>query len=125
MCPAAVGKPIGLTEMIYQVKRELLSHEAREKDPVPIFAVDEVEIEASVQVSRGGEGGINIQVLSLGITGSQAATQTVRVTLKPILSREELIAEVQKRTPELFDKMAEQTQALLKGAQEEGGLDYA
>ena len=125
MCPAARGKPIGLTEMIYQVKRELLSHEAREKDPVPIFAVDEVEIEASVQVSRGGEGGINIQVLSLGITGSQAATQTVRVTLKPILSREELIAEVQKRTPELFDKMAEQTQALLKGAQEEGGLDYA
>lgn len=116
MCPAAADKPIGLAEMIYQVKRELLSRETRERDPVPLFAVDEIEIETAVAVSREGEGGINIHVLSLGIKGSETATQTVRVTLKPVLSREELISDVQKHTPALFDKMAEQARVLLKNA---------
>ena len=123
MCPTAGSKPIGLTEMIYQVKRELLSTEARAEDPVPLFAVDEIEIEASVAVSRGGEGGINIQVLSLGITGSETATQTVRVTLKPILTREELITDLQEHAPARFDEMAEQARALLKGTPE-GDLHY-
>jgi hypothetical protein len=33
---------------------------------VPLFAVEEIQIEVAVAVSRSGAGGINIQVFSLG-----------------------------------------------------------
>jgi hypothetical protein len=43
MSPAPTAKPIGLTELIYQVKKELLSSESRRGDPVPLFAVEEIQ----------------------------------------------------------------------------------
>ena len=52
-------KSIGLTELIYQVKRELLGSESRQNDPVPLFAVDEIELEVAITVSREGQAGIN------------------------------------------------------------------
>ena len=111
-------KSIGLTELIYQVKRELLSSESRQNDPVPLFAVDEIELEVAITVSREGQAGINIQVFSLGGGASRADAQTVRVKLKPLRTREELIADLQKRDPGLFDTMTEESLLLLlKGGQ--------
>ena len=111
-------KSIGLTELIYQVKRELLSSESRQNDPVPLFAVDEIELEVAITVSREGQAGINIQVFSLGGGGSREDAQTVRVKLKPLRTREELIADLQKRDPGLFDAMTEESLLLLlKGGQ--------
>ena len=111
-------KSIGLTELIYQVKRELLSSESRQNDPVPLFAVDEIELEVAITVSREGQVGINIQVFSLGGGASRADAQTVRVKLKPLRTREELIADLQKRDPGLFDTMTEESLLLLlKGGQ--------
>lgn len=118
MSPAPNAKPIGLTELIYQVKRELLSPESRRGDPVPLFAVEEIELEVTVSVSREGEAGINIQVLSLGGGVSREEAQTVRVTLKPLRSREELIAELRQRDPQLFASMADESLKLLKGNQQ-------
>ena len=108
---------IGLAELIYQVKRELLAPATRQDDPVPLFAVDEIELEVAVTVSREGQAGINIHVLNLGAGASRADAQTVRVTLKPLLSREELLAVLQKRHPDLFAVVSEESQALLKGAE--------
>jgi hypothetical protein len=110
-------KSIGLTELIYQVKRELLSSESRQNDPVPLFAVDEIELEVAITVSREGQAGINIQVFSLGGGASRADAQTVRVKLKPLRTREELTADLQKRDPGLFDTMTEESLLLLKGGQ--------
>lgn len=110
-------KSIGLTELIYQVKRELLSSESRQNDPVPLFVVDEIELEVAITVSREGQAGINIQVFSLGGGASRADAQTVRVKLKPLRTREELIADLQKRDPGLFDTMTEESLLLLKGGQ--------
>jgi len=111
-------KSIGLTELIYQVKRELLSSESRQNDPVPLFAVDEIELEVAITVSREGQAGINIQVFSLGGGASRADAQTVRVKLKPLRTREELLADLQKRDPGLFDTMTEESLLLLlKGGQ--------
>jgi len=119
MPPALDAKGIGLTELIYQVKKELLSPDSRRADPVPLFAVEEIELEIAVAVSREGEAGINIQVLSLGGGVSREDAQTVRVTLKPLQSREELIAELRQRDPQLFASMAEESLNLLKGAQQD------
>lgn len=111
-------KSIGLTELIYQVKRELLSSESRQNDPVPLFAVDEIELEVAITVSREGQAGINIQVFSLGGGASRADAQTVRVKLKPLRTREELIADLQKRDPHLFDTITKESLLrLLKGGQ--------
>lgn len=118
MPPQSASAPIGLTELIYQVKKELLSPESRWGDPVPLFAVEEIQLEIAVSVSREGEAGINIQVLSLGGGVSRADAQTVRVTLRPLRSREELIAELRQRDPQLFASMAEESLNLLKGAQQ-------
>jgi hypothetical protein len=117
MSPKTDPKPIGLTELIYQVKRELLSSESRKDDPVPLFAVDEIELEVAVTLSREGQAGINIQVLNVGGGASREDAQTVRVRLKPLLSREELLAVLQKRNPGLFAAVTEESQALLKGGQ--------
>lgn len=111
-------KPIGLTELIYQVKQELLSPESRQFDPVPLFAVEEIELEVAISVSRTGEAGLNIQVLSLGGGAAREDAQTVRVTLRPLRSREELIAELRQRDPQLFDDMTEESLHLLKGSQQ-------
>ena len=120
MPPKDDPKPIGLAELIYHVKRELLNPESRTDDPVPLFAVDEIELEVAVSISREGQAGINIQVLNLGGRASRADAQTVRVKLKPLLSREELLAVLQKRNPGLFAAVADESQALLKGGQPSG-----
>ena len=48
---------------------------------------------------------------------SRQDAQTVRVTLKPLRSREELIAELRQRDPQLFASMADESLKLLKGNQ--------
>ena len=53
----------------------------------------------AVTVSREGQAGINIQVLNVGGGASREDAQTVRVTLKPLRSREELIADLKERDP--------------------------
>jgi hypothetical protein len=120
MSPKTDPKPIGLNELIYQVKRELLNPESRKDDPVPLFAVDEIEIEVAVMISREGQAGINIQVLNVGGGASREDAQTVRVKLKPLLGHEELIAVLRKRDPSLFEAVSEESQSLLKGAELSG-----
>ena len=120
MPPKDNPKPIGLAELIYQVKRELLNPDHRKDDPVPLFAVDEIELELAVSISREGQAGINIQVLNLSGGASREDAQTVRVKLKPLLSREELLAVLQKRNPGLFAAVTDESQALLKGGQPSG-----
>jgi hypothetical protein len=117
MSQEAEHKPIGLTELIHQVKRELLTAQSRRNDPVPLFAVDEIELELAVTVSREGEAGINIWVLNVGGGASREDAQTVRVKLKPLRSREELIADLKARDPDLFTTMTSESLTLLKGSQ--------
>ena len=117
MPPRTDPNPIGLAELSYQMKQELLSPESRWNDPVPLFVVDEIELELAVTVSREGQAGINIQVFSVGGGTSRQDAQTVRVKLKPLRSREELIADLQKRDPNLFATMTEESLTLLKGGQ--------
>jgi hypothetical protein len=117
MSDPEVCKPIGLAELIYRVKQELLSPSKLREDPVPLFAVEEIELEVAITVSREGEAGLNLQVLSLGAGLSRADAQTVRVTLKPLRNRDEMIHDLRQRDPQLFEHMAEVSLYLIKGAQ--------
>ena len=70
-----------------------------------------------LRISREGQAGINIQVFNVGVGASRGDAQTVRVKLKPLRTREELIADLQKRDPELFATMTQESLTLLKGGQ--------
>jgi hypothetical protein len=109
------SKPIGLRELVLKVKEELLSRESLKTDPAPLLAVDEVELELAVSVTREGEAGISLQVLSLGGSRSREDTQTVRVRLKPLFDKEELITDLRERDPDLYERARAAAGRTLKG----------
>lgn len=119
-------KPIGLSEFIYQVKKDLLGQQFTERDPVPLLAIEEIEIEMAVGASREGSGGGGIDLSVIGLGGaniglegklSKENAQTVRVTLAPLLSKEQLLARM---TPQQRERVMEQAeQAIARGG--EGG----
>jgi hypothetical protein len=115
MSKTPAPSPIGLTDLIYQVKRELLSGGSHADDPVPLFAVEEIQVEVAVAVSRSGEGGINIQVFSIDAGVSKEDTQTVRVTLSPLRTRQELVSDLRTGDPESYQKMIKESEKILKG----------
>jgi hypothetical protein len=117
MSKTPASSPIGLTDLIYQVKRELLSGDSHADDPVPLFAVEEIQVEVAVAVSRSGEGGINIQVFSIDAGVSKEDTQTVRVTLRPLRTGEEWISDLRTRDPKQYERIAEESEKILKGTE--------
>ena len=108
---------IGLNDLIYQVKRELLCPPTDSVDPAPVFAVDEIQLEITVTVRREKQGGINIQVLSLGGAVASEDMQVVRVTLKPLRTRDELITDLRAMDPTIMENWTRESLKLLKGQQ--------
>lgn len=91
-----MSQPIGLSELIQQVKIELLSSVTDEKSAPPILFVESVELELKVAARRDGSAGIKIDVLSVGggeIGGgvSQEQTHTVKVHLSPLFEKAQLV----------------------------------
>lgn len=91
---------IGLDELIYQVKRELLAPNParRATDPYPLFFVEKIELEIAVKATRATDGSISLKVLGVveagaGKTWEHERGHVVKVTLTPLLSREAIIAQ--------------------------------
>jgi Trypsin-co-occurring domain 2 len=87
--------PIGLSEFVYQVKRELMQPDP-DSDSPRILSVEDIELEIQVSATRGLDGGLTIQVLKIGGSAKQQDTHTVRVKLQPLLSHDQRLAELQK-----------------------------
>ena len=116
---------IGLQDLIYQVKRELLAPNPaqRAKDPDPLFFIDKVELEIAVKVQDEGSAGIKLSVLtfaelSAGASVTRERGHVVKVSLSPLLSKESLLADLLK-DPEVAERLRIQMkylqQALIKG----------
>jgi hypothetical protein len=91
---------IGLQDLIYQVKNELLAPNPAQKgrDPYPLFFIDQVELEIAVKVTRSRDGGIQLTVLdfaeiSAGRSVDRERGHVVKVSLSPLLSRDAILAE--------------------------------
>lgn len=96
-------REIGLDEVINQVKRELLTPNpaAKANDPYPLFMIDKIELEIATRISVSADGSIKFSVIggaeaSVGVSSSGERSHVVRVSLSPVLTREELAAEVLK-----------------------------
>lgn len=123
--PKPEPRPIGLTELIHQVKRELLSPERQAGDPAPLFAVDEVELEISFTATAGLNGKIDLKVVSLGSDLSEERVQTVRVTFKPLIGGAESLAKL--RTQDLLEAErieADSLRMLKGGAEDDGSMSF-
>lgn len=113
---------IGLQELIYQVKRELLAPNPlqRAEDPDPLFFVEKVELEIAVKVQKEGNGNIKLSVLSFadlsaGGSVSQERGHVVKVSLAPLLPKEEILAGLLREPETLKRIQTKQKQAFSKG----------
>ena len=59
-------------------------------ETVPLFAIGSVELEISFSVERDAKGGISIQVVQAGVEKRWTDVQTVKVTLEPLVTVEEI-----------------------------------
>jgi hypothetical protein len=119
---------IGLQELIFQVKQELLAPNPaqRAKDPYPLFFIDKVDLEVAVKVSKSKGGGIKLTVLDFAEANASGSVvrergHVVKVSLSPLLSREEIVAEALKdpHVREMVEKRS--SQAVVKGVDPLGG----
>ncbi|MCC5646212.1 hypothetical protein LC607_25450 [Nostoc sp. CHAB 5824] len=117
--------PIGLTELIQKVKKELLaaaittSHNLEES--IPLFSVDSVELELQVTVKKDVKGGVKVYVLEAGGGASRDDVQKVKVTLSPLLKKEQLLGIYKNLYPERWQEfMKTSVEGLTKGSEEPG-----
>jgi hypothetical protein len=114
-----MAQDISLQALIEEVKDELLAPTGG--PGYPVFFVDNVELEVAVTVRADGRGGLNVSVLELGGGVSREQGHTVKVTLSPILSRDEQRALLDE-DEHMLDGVRRATQAALrKGAGELAG----
>lgn len=113
---------IGLQDLIYQVKRELLAPDAEQRasDPDPLFFIDQVELEITVKAVKEGNGNIKLSVLSfaeLNVGGDllKERGHVVRVTLSPLLAKEQVLADLLNDPQRMERIRPKQRQAMLKG----------
>jgi hypothetical protein len=82
------GELPSLADTIAAVRRELSSAQAAGQGETIQFRTGPVEVEFEVAVTRtgGGEGGVQLWVLTLGGKGERAhaTTQRIKVTLQPV-----------------------------------------
>ena len=85
-------KPVSLRDLIYWVKEELLSSQARQDDPVPLFAIDEVTVEVNFVVEGTLKGGFSaLKIVEAGSEVSEERVQKAMIKMTPILEREQVM----------------------------------
>lgn len=94
---------IELAEFIKKVKADLLTP-PEENEDIPLLSVDSVELELQVAVQKedGGKIGFNLSVLTGEAADkiNQQQIQKVKLTLSPLLNKQELRAAYLKRNPD-------------------------
>jgi hypothetical protein len=118
-----MSNEISLQGLIEKVKTELLAPASA--PGYPVFFIDKVELELQVNVSAQANGEIGIAVLDFAKAGvsasnSQEKSHTIKVTLSPILTREE-----QRALLEKDEKMMNGVQRATQAALRKTGLELA
>ena len=124
-----MSQEITLQNLVEKVKTDLFSPYAGTgkagKVAYPVLLVDSVELEIEIDLSYSAEAGLKIsipQVVESSVTGGQGktATQKMKIVLSPVLTRDELRAEMEK-DKRLMDGIKEASLlALRKGSKLEG-----
>ena len=117
---------IGLQDLIFQVKNELLAPNQAQKarDPYPLFFINKVELEIAIKVSRTNSGGIKLTVLDFAEVSGHTSVEreqghVVKVSLIPLLSQDTILTQVLKddRSRQMIERNS--AQAFAKGDSED------
>ncbi|MBE8970301.1 hypothetical protein IQ277_30045 [Nostocales cyanobacterium LEGE 12452] len=116
---------IGLAELIQKVKQELLADSIaaspNKETDIPLFSVDSVELELQVTVKKDLQGGVKVYVLETKGGVSRDDVQKVKVTLSPLLKKEELLGIYQTLYPKRWQEFQKTSvKGLTKGLDDPG-----
>ncbi len=116
MTDASKPELISLSDLIAQVKSDLLSRPLVGDTEDPLYYLDSIELTAQVVASRtidkGGNAGVSLSVLGFSAevggevksAGFAENTQTVRLTLSPLVDKAEF---VKQQSPEVQQRIRE------------------
>ncbi|GAB4535010.1 MAG: hypothetical protein Kow0063_18770 [Anaerolineae bacterium] len=109
-----MNERIGLLDLIYQVKNELLTRRPVEeaKGLPALFWIDQIELELSVAVTRERGGSIKVSVIpAVGTEMSSSKAEqrghTVKVRMTPLLSRDQMFKLLSNADPDFKDMLAQ------------------
>ena len=119
---------IGLSELIQQVKKDLLTPVLDRKSDPPILFVESVELELQVTASREGSGGVKVDALAaeaeVGGGLSHERTHTVKVQLCPLFDKAQLLEWYKDLYgDELMPAVKRSMDALIKGSDDSSLAD--
>jgi hypothetical protein len=123
------NESIGLAELIEKVKSELLTPPNSKEKSVPFLFIDNLELELQVVVKKDAKTGLKIDVLGLGganIGGdvAQQNLQKVKVTLSPLLTKEEMKEHYKTLKPKSYSESYSQSQrGIMKGSGNSDWID--
>src|SRR5689334_20361804 len=84
---------IGISELIREIKKDLLSHIDDEPN---LFTIDEITLEINFTVSGNIQSGLNFGVVTLGSNVSEDRMQKISVKLAPLFSKDQLLKKEKK-----------------------------
>ncbi len=103
-----------LKSLIEAAKKDLM--QASQDDSNPLFFVEKLDIEVAVRITQEAKGGVNIQILELGGGQSSEKANKIKLSLSPILNRDEKRALLQQKNPEIWEQIESASiTALTKG----------
>jgi hypothetical protein len=112
---------IGLADLIEQVKNELIYSDPEQEKEAPVFWVNSIELELQITVKREGKGGIKVYVVEAGGGISRDDVQKVKVSIAPLLTREEIRKLYKEKFPEKVREVFGKSLDMMKG--NTGNLD--
>lgn len=104
---------IGLADFIQQLKADLAP---REEQDEPLFYIDSIELEAQIVASQEqtGKAGLKLSILNfgadagVGTKNAETHTQKLKISLSPILSKEELKGTLSEEEKQRMESSARQ-----------------
>ena len=89
-------KELGLSDLIYRIKQDLLSEAAHERDKLTVFSIDEITLEVNFVITGDINSGFNIGVVTLGSQVSEERIQKVTLKMTPLVTRDQIIEDIKK-----------------------------
>ncbi|SEH05006.1 trypco2 family protein [Candidatus Venteria ishoeyi] len=122
---------IDLSELIAQVKTDLLKEVKKNTEDEPLLFVDEIEVSAQVVASKteGGKAGVKLSVLNFGVDGGvhtqskQQQTHTIKIKLSPLVSKQEYLTSLTEEEKKQHLETAKQ--ATVRSGGKKNSLDEA
>ncbi|HNS49863.1 MAG TPA: hypothetical protein PKO09_01640 [Anaerolineae bacterium] len=106
---------ITLTELIHELKRELLHEPPHAEDQPPLFYIDEILLDVGLIASKRASGEIELEVVDAGSNIAEARVHRATIRLSSLLSREQLASSLSDNLEMRNAVVEESVRVLLKG----------